>query len=214
MALVSSYLKRIPRWVQWAYPSLIWRVEGASKEVFLTFDDGPHPVVTRFVLDCLAEYNVKATFFCVGEQIEKHPAVFEEIQAAGHVVANHTFHHVNGWKTPTDEYLKEFEATERLTKTKLFRPPYGKITPSQRKRIGQESKIVIYNKLSADFDKNISPEQCLQNVIGKGLVAGDIVLFHDSLKAEDRLRYALPKTLSYIYNQGLTVAPLRYELFS
>jgi peptidoglycan/xylan/chitin deacetylase (PgdA/CDA1 family) len=214
MALVSSYLKRIPRWVQWAYPSLIWRVEGASKEVFLTFDDGPHPVVTRFVLDCLAEYNAKATFFCVGEQIEKHPAIFEEIKAAGHVVANHTFHHVNGWKTPTDQYLKEFEATERLTKTKLFRPPYGKITPSQRKRIGQESKIVIYNKLSADFDKNISAEQCLQNVIGKGLVAGDIVLFHDSLKAEDRLRYALPKTLSYIYNQGLTVAPLRYELFS
>jgi peptidoglycan/xylan/chitin deacetylase (PgdA/CDA1 family) len=189
-------------------------VEGASKEVFLTFDDGPHPTVTRFVLDCLAEYNAKATFFCVGEQIEKHPAIFEEIKAAGHVVANHTFHHVNGWKTPTDEYLKEFEATERLTKTKLFRPPYGKITPSQRKRIGQESKIVIYNKLSADFDKNISAEQCLQNVIGKGLVAGDIVLFHDSLKAEDRLRYALPKTLSYIYNQGLTVAPLRYELFS
>ena len=214
MALVSSYLKHIPRWVQWAYPSLIWRVEGASKEVFLTFDDGPHPTVTRFVLDCLAEYNANATFFCVGEQIEKHPTIFEEIKAAGHVVANHTFHHVNGWKTPTDEYLKEFAATERLTKTKLFRPPYGKITPSQRKRIGQESKIVIYNKLSADFDKNISAEQCLQNVIGKGLVAGDIVLFHDSLKAEDRLRYALPKTLSYIYNQGLTVAPLRYELFS
>lgn len=211
MALVSSYLKSIPRWVQWAYPSLVWRVEGASKEVFLTFDDGPHPVVTRFVLDCLADYQAKATFFCVGEQIEKHPDVFAAITAAGHVVGNHTFHHVNGWKTPTDSYLKEYEQTERLTKTRLFRPPYGKITPSQRKRIGQESKIILYNKLSADFDASISEEQCLQNVLGKGLSAGDIILFHDSAKAEQRLRYALPKTLAYIYENGLSVAPLRYE---
>lgn len=214
MALVSPYLKRIPSWVQWAYPSLIWRVERTSKEVFLTFDDGPHPEVTRFVMDCLAVYNAKATFFCVGEQIERYPAIFEEIKSAGHVVANHTFHHVNGWKTPTDEYLKEFEATERLTKTRLFRPPYGKITPSQRKRIGKESKIVLYNKLSADFDQSISEEQCLQNVLGKGLSAGDIILFHDSVKAEKRLRYALPKTLAYIYENGLTVAPLSYELLS
>lgn len=214
MALVSPYLKRIPSWVQWAYPSLIWRVERASKEVFLTFDDGPHPEVTHFVLDCLAVYQAKATFFCVGEQIEKHPMVFAAIKSAGHVVANHTYHHVNGWKTPSDRYFEEHERTERLTKTRLFRPPYGKITPSQRKRIGQESKIVLYNKLSADFDQTISEEQCLQNVLGKGLSAGDIILFHDSVKAEKRLRYALPKTLAYIYENGLTVAPLSYELLS
>ena len=207
-----TYFKSAPVWLRKLYPSLIWKIPVKDNRLFLTFDDGPHPTITPFVLEQLARYNAKATFFCVGHNIQKYPETFAQVLAAGHSVANHTFHHVNGWTTPLPSYVKEYSATEKYTQSHLFRPPYGRITPQQIKAIRKRSRIIMWNKLSADFDRNCTPQQCLQNTIGKGLNAGDIILFHDSEKAFERLQFALPKTLEYIYQNGLCSEKINYEL--
>ena len=227
------YLVKSPLLLKWFYPSLVWNKSRREQVVYLTFDDGPIPNVTTFVLNTLKKYNIKATFFCIGDNIRKHPEVFEQLKTDGHAIGNHTYNHLKGWKTDDETYVDNFLKCQQLTQSNLFRPPYGSIKKSQVRRLesedwgsefGVESKklkvessetetnspltthnpplqIVMWDVLSGDFDTSISPEKCLQNVI-KNTENGSIIVFHDSLKALDRLAYALPQTIEYLLAKG------------
>ncbi|MDT0555269.1 polysaccharide deacetylase family protein [Patiriisocius hiemis] len=198
------YFVKTPKFFKWIYPKRIWAFSNTEKP-HLTFDDGPIPEVTPWVLDELKKHNVKATFFCIGENIAKHPEIFKRIIVEGHQIGNHTYNHLNGWKTDTDKYLEnvvkcETEIQKHTSKnyTKLFRPPYGKLSFKQAKLILLEGyKILMWSTLSGDFDTSISKEKCLENTLS-GLKNGRIIIFHDSLKAEKNLRYVLPKVLEKI----------------
>lgn len=190
------YLVKTPKFIQELFPNFTWRIPSSEKVLYLTFDDGPIPVVTPWVLDQLAEYNAKATFFCVGDNIQKHQDVFEQVKAAGHAVGSHTFNHQNGWSTDNIPYFHNVRHCANLTKTILFRPPYGKLRPRQTQFLLRHYRIVMWDVLSGDFDPKISEEQCLTNVIDNA-TSGSIVVFHDSLKAEEKLRYALPRVLEH-----------------
>ena len=195
----------MPRFIQRLYPERVWAFSRASNSVYLTFDDGPIPEVTPWVLNELKKHHAKATFFCIGENVQKHPEVFKRILSEGHQIGNHTFNHLNGWKTETSEYVENVEKAERqmrVNNSELFRPPYGKITPKQAKILKKKGfKIVMWDIISYDFDADITPEECLQNVLKK-IQPGSVVVFHDSLKAEKNLRYVLPKVLEFISEKG------------
>lgn len=290
------YLVRPPFFLQWYYPNLIWHKPTHEKIVYLTFDDGPIPNVTDFVLDTLKNFDIKATFFCIGDNIDKHPTVFERIRNEGHTVGNHSYHHLKGWKTDDTAYLEDFEKCQALTQTNLFRPPYGRIKKSQIRSLkskvesqqfaertstlnpkpytanlhirelkdqrpklkaevksetlkvesvkleaerlkikdkGQTEKlkpeseksvgssqfsvadsqpfqpkaencqlqIIMWDVLSGDFDTSISADRCYRNVINN-VKNGSIIVFHDSLKAWERLEYALPKTIEHLRKLG------------
>jgi peptidoglycan-N-acetylglucosamine deacetylase len=186
------------------FPSLIWNKSRHARCIYLTFDDGPIPIVTPFVLNILQEYNAKATFFCIGDNVRKHPDVFEQVKNAGHCIGNHTYNHLRGWKTDNKTYLDNILKTDEMVHTNLFRPPYGKIKSSQirlLKKAKPDLQIVMWDVLSADFDIDVKPEACLQNVL-KYTENGSIVLFHDSLKAYDRLEYALPRAMEVWSREG------------
>lgn len=219
----------MPRYIQRLYPERIWAFSRDKNSVYLTFDDGPILEVTPWVLDELNKYNAQATFFCIGENIEKHPDIFQRILSEGHSVGNHTFNHLKGWKTKTSEYVENVEKAGRqmqdagrrvtgdegtsnseivnckssiINHKSLFRPPYGKITSKQAEILQEKGfKIVMWDIISYDYDANISEEKCLQNVLQK-IKPGSIVVFHDSLKAEKNLRYVLPKVLEFISEKG------------
>lgn len=211
------YTVRPPFFLKWYYRNnLIWNKDSTEKFVYLTFDDGPIPNVTTFVLNTLKSFNVKATFFCIGDNISKHPEVFEQIKANGHAIGNHTYNHLKGWKTDDKTYIDNFWQCQALTETNLFRPPYGRIKKSQIRKLvnswqltvgkklkteNSELQTVMWDVLSGDFDLKLSPEKCYQNVI-KNTRNGSIIVFHDSLKAWDRLEYALPKSIEYLLQQG------------
>ncbi|MEE1884931.1 polysaccharide deacetylase family protein [Pedobacter flavus] len=199
------YLVKSPLVLQLLYPSLIWKQSRAEKNIYLTFDDGPIPDVTEFVLKTLEKFNAKATFFCIGDNIIKHPNIFKAIKANGHSIGNHTFNHLKGWKTDTPTYLENTIKCEELTQTKLFRPPFGRIKYAQirslKKTFGKDFKIIMWDVLSGDYDQNTHPEQCLNNVI-KHTENGSIVVFHDSLKAFNNLKYTLPLFLQHFKALG------------
>lgn len=195
------YLAKTPRIVQALLPRFTWHIPTSEKKVFLTFDDGPVPEVTPWVLDVLAEHGAKATFFCVGDNVRKHPDIFRRIVSEGHAVGNHTFNHLRGWGTHTFGYLKNVQKCEEMVQSTLFRPPYASLRPSQTRSLKSRYKIVMWDVLSGDFDPKISPEQCLQNVLEK-VEPGSIVLFHDSVKAEPRMRYALSEMLRRLGAEG------------
>jgi len=207
---VKPYLVKTPKLLQWLYPKRVWAFSRKSNNIHLTFDDGPIPEVTPWVLDLLKEYNAKATFFCIGDNVKKHPEIFKRIVAEGHRIGNHTFHHLKGTETTTINYLKDialFEETIENSEFRiqnselLFRPPYGKMTSKQAKEVHNKGyKIVMWDVLSGDFDQTISKEKCLRNVT-KNIESGSIVVFHDSLKAEKNLRYVLPKVLNIFFNR-------------
>jgi peptidoglycan/xylan/chitin deacetylase (PgdA/CDA1 family) len=204
------YFVKTPWLLKKLYPGLLWDTGNQSRCIFLTFDDGPIPIVTPFVLNILKEYNAKATFFCIGDNVRKHPDVFEQVKNEGHAIGNHTFNHLKGWKTEDQTYLDNFLQADKLLDTKLFRPPYGRIKKSQVRLLQQVKpgiEIVMWNVLSADFDIKLSPEKCLQNVL-KNTGNGDIVLFHDSLKAKERMEYALPRALEYWSKEGYSFSSL------
>jgi len=204
------YLIKTPLVLKLLYPKLLWDAEGDNRSIFVTFDDGPIPIVTPFVLNILKQYDAKATFFCIGDNVRKHPDVFEKVKNDGHAIGNHTFNHLNGWQTDDATYRENFLKADELIGSNLFRPPYGRIKRSQVKLLKEakpDLQIVMWNVLSADFDMNITPEKCLDNVI-KNVKPGDIVLFHDSLKAKDRMEYALPRALEYWSKKGYTFGPL------
>ncbi|SFC67459.1 Peptidoglycan/xylan/chitin deacetylase, PgdA/CDA1 family [Parapedobacter composti] len=195
------YTVRSPFILRWLYPKLTWHRSRAEKRIFLTFDDGPIPDVTPFVINTLKTYQVKATFFCVGENIKKHPDLFDMLLENGHRVGNHTYNHLNGWKTPAGMYLENVAHCQQLTQTKLFRPPYGRATRAQLNRLRQDFDVVMWDVLSGDFDTKLRPEKCLQNVI-RHTCNGSIVVFHDNVKAVPRLTYALPRAIEHWLNQG------------
>ena len=195
------YLVKSPRLLQALAPSLTWHIPTDEKVLYLTFDDGPIPGVTPFVLAELRRFGAQATFFCVGDNVRKHPDVFAQILAEGHTVGNHTFNHLNGWKTPLAPYLENVAACAQLVGSQLFRPPYGRLRRAQRKALEGQYRIVMWDVLSGDFDLNISGETCLENVLQNAL-PGSIIVMHDSLKAEPRLRFALPRVLEHFAGQG------------
>jgi peptidoglycan/xylan/chitin deacetylase (PgdA/CDA1 family) len=200
------YLVKSPILLKWYYPTLTWNKSRNEKVIYLTFDDGPIPDVTSFVLNTLKSFNARATFFCIGDNIRKYPAIFEQLKAAGHRVGNHTFNHLKGWKTDDKTYIQNFLECQKLTGTDLFRPPYGRIKKSQIKAIkaqAPQTQIIMWDVLSGDFDLNLTPEKCFQNVI-KHTNGGSIIVFHDSLKAFDRLQYALPRVLQHFHQLGYT----------
>lgn len=196
------------KWIKKIFNNLVWDISNSDKKIYLTFDDGPIPDVTEWVLDFLKSEEIKATFFCIGDNIKKHPEVYKRILAEGHQTGNHTFNHLNGWKTETNHYIDNFKFCEteclklNTEHSFLFRPPYGKIKPSQSKGIRQLGyKIIMWDVLSYDFDPTISAEKCLENVISN-TAQGSIIVFHDSLKAEKNLKYALPKAIQILKNKG------------
>ena len=198
------YLVRSPLLLKWYYPQLTWNKTRDHKVIYLTFDDGPIPDVTDFVLKTLNSFSAKATFFCIGDNILKYPQIFESIKNDGHSIGNHTFNHLKGWDTSDDVYFQNFQKCQGQTDTNLFRPPYGRIKKSQIAQIKSSypaMKIIMWDTLSGDFDTKLSPERCLTNVI-KYTRNGSIIVFHDSLKAFDRLYYTLPKVLEHFSQLG------------
>ncbi len=194
------------------YPGLLWHMNRNDKIIYLSFDDGPIPGPTEFVLEVLRQYNAKGTFFCVGDNIRKHPDIFQDILKGGHSFGNHTFHHKNGWSCTTSDYLEEVSqgqaAISALDGGKkgnyLFRPPYGKITRSQIRSLKEmQSTIVMWDVLSGDFDSKLPMEKCLEKSIAS-TTKGSIVVFHDSIKAQQRLQFTLPRYLEHFYKLGYT----------
>lgn len=247
------YFVKTPWWLKKLYPQLVWNKARTTKTIFLTFDDGPIPIVTPWVLKTLKSFNAKATFFCIGDNINKHPAIFLQLKADGHAIGNHTYNHLKGWATADELYIKNFNKCQNLTQTYLFRPPYGRIKRSQILEIkklkvkiknldnveneklqsenskakiqnldtvfnqtetlnitseksqitNHKSQIIMWDVLSGDFDTALAPQKCLKNVL-KHTQNGSIIVFHDSLKAWDRLQYVLPKALHYWQKQGFS----------
>lgn len=197
----------VPWLIRLMMPSeLVWKGKG-KKTIYLTFDDGPIPEVTPLVLGILNHYQVKATFFCVGENVSKHPDIYEMVLAHDHAVGNHTFHHLKGWKTEQDTYLEDVTHCSEYVRTKLLRPPYGRITNGQLRRLKDHYKIIMYSVLTGDYDKRLSKEQVLNNAL-RYTKNGSIVVFHDSLKAADRMLYALPLFLEHFIKKGYTFEKL------
>lgn len=198
------YLAKTPKWVSKLFGDSIWEMPGTTKTIYLTFDDGPHPQITQFVLDELNKFDAKATFFCIGKNVVQHPGVFKSILEQGHAVGNHTYNHLDGWKTPNAKYLQNILEARSFINSPLFRPPYGRITSNQKKYLMQlemPMKVVMWSVLSGDFDVNITPEQCCKNVLNN-TKSGSVVVFHDSEKAFERLEYALPLVLKCFSERG------------
>ncbi|MFK7806428.1 MAG: polysaccharide deacetylase family protein [Saprospiraceae bacterium] len=202
------YLVKTPSIIQKCFPKFLWRKQTEEKMLYLTFDDGPIPEVTPWVLDQLEKHNAKATFFCVGDNVAKHPEIYQEILKRNHTVGNHTHNHLNGWTTKTKKYLENITTCTRHVDSKLFRPPYGRLRPSQSKQLWKDYTVVMWDVLSGDFDTNISGSQCWENV-QKNTEPGSIIVFHDSLKAKKRLYEVLPKTLEYFGERDYTFKALR-----
>lgn len=175
--------------------------------MFLTFDDGPLPEVTEFVLDELKKFNASATFFCVGSNVVKHPGIYKRILDEKHNVGNHTFNHKNGWHFSTGEYIEDVKKAEAVISSTLFRPPYGRIKKTQSELILNDYKIIMWDVLSYDFDQNITPEKCLRNVMENSR-QGSVIVFHDSMKASPNMMYALPRMLEHFTNKGYTFSPI------
>lgn len=190
------------------FSNYVWDIPNNENKVYLTFDDGPTPEITQWTLNQLKEYNAKATFFCIGDNVRKYPEIFQKVINEGHSIGNHTFNHLNGWKTSTSDYIEnvKFYETEHCKLNtehcKIFRPPYGKIKPSQSKILRKLGyRIIMWDIISYDFDATISKEQCLENVL-KNVKSGSIIVFHDSKKAFTNLEYVLPRTLEFLKKKG------------
>jgi peptidoglycan/xylan/chitin deacetylase (PgdA/CDA1 family) len=187
--------------LKYLYPSLIWNILTSRKQIYLTFDDGPTPGVTDKVLEILKEFRAKATFFCLGRNVEKNINLYKQIIEDGHTVGNHTYSHLKGWYSRNKTYFDDIQLASNFVKSKLFRPPYGMIKRSQLKKLRKKYKIVMWDVMSYDFDIRLSREECLQQVM-KNSKKGSIVVFHDSSKCQDKLFFVLPKFLEQLSSEG------------
>jgi len=208
---MRPYFIKTPWWLKKVYSGYRWNMPRGGKDINLTFDDGPHPTATPFVLDELNAAGAKATFFCIGKNVVQHPEIYQRIIEEGHAVGNHTQQHLNGWKTENLTYLADIKTASQHISSPLFRPPYGRITRFQAKEVqqilGPSSQIIMWDVLSADFDEKLSGEQCLENVV-RYSKPGSIIVMHDSQKAWNRLHYALPRMIRYFGEKGFRLAPL------
>lgn len=208
------YLVKTPRLIQKLFPNFHWKVDRPEgKTLYLTFDDGPIPAVTPWVLEQLRAYDAKATFFCVGNNVRRHPELLEQVLAEGHSVGNHTMHHLDGWQNENIPYFHDVRHAAVKVKTSLFRPPYGRLKPSQAQFLQRHYEIVMWDVLSGDFDPELTADDCFENVT-RNAGTGSIVVFHDSLKAEDTLRGVLPRVLAHYADLGYTFAALTPELLT
>jgi peptidoglycan-N-acetylglucosamine deacetylase len=211
---MHKYFIKTPWLVKQLFSSYVWQMPAGENNLYLSFDDGPHPVITPWVLDELKKYNATATFFCIGKNAERYPDVYARIAAEGHAVGNHTHDHLNGWKTKNNAYIRNILKAGEFIKSPLFRPPYGRIKARQAASIKkmyseEEMKIIMWDVLSADFDRDITPQQCAANVIEKA-TAGSIIVFHDSEKAWKNLEYALPRVMESFSEKGFAWQSLRF----
>lgn len=200
---MKFFVHRSPRVLKWWLSDYLWKVDTQERVIYLTFDDGPIPVVTEYVLKQLAAFSAKATFFCIGDNVRKHPQVFQELKSQGHSIGNHTFNHLNGWKTETDRYLENIKMCRDIleTETRLFRPPYGRMTQAQFRSLPAGSRVVMWDVLTGDFSREIVPEKATATCI-RYSGPGTIMLLHDSLKAEKNLRFMLPRVLAHFSEKG------------
>ena len=199
---MKFYTIKTPSIIQRIFSNYRWRFSSVPKEIYLTFDDGPTPEITTFVLNELKKHKAKATFFCIGKNVKKHLTIYKRIKKEGHAIGNHTYNHLNGFRTNNTNYIENILQAEKLIETNLFRPPYGRLKSSQaRSIISKGYKIIMWDVLSGDFDTTITPEKCLKNVLDK-TTNGSIVVMHDSEKAKDKIFYTLPKILSYYQEKG------------
>ena len=197
------YFINAPFFLRWYYPNVIWNKSRKEKKIYLTFDDGPIPEITPWILKTLADYQIRGTFFCVGENVEKNPEIFEQIKSNGHRIGNHTYHHLKGWDCDDDTYINDVYACHRITQSTLFRPPYARAKKSQLHLLSKDFDFVYWDVLSGDFDVNISPEKCFENVLNY-TKNGSIIVFHDNIKAIPRIQYALPRVIEHYLNKGYT----------
>ncbi len=185
----------MPKILQKIFPSLVWKCLTNEKKVWLTFDDGPNPKVTDYILKVLKKNNIKATFFCVGNKIEKYPDIINKIKQEGHIIGNHSYSHINGFKTSTKKYIKDIsKCQELIPNTKIFRPPFGKITPIQISKLKQDFKIIMWDVMAYDFRDSLTKEECLLNVTDN-VESGSIIVLHDNLKSFEKIKYILPKII-------------------
>ncbi len=211
---MKLYLIKTPKYLKWAFRSSVWEVKTKQKEVFLTFDDGPTPEVTDFVLEQLEQYQAKASFFCIGKNIRQHPEILKRIIRQGHTIGNHTYNHHHCFKHSLSDYLQNISLTETVISDstvqckKLFRPPYGRISPKASRALRKEGySIIMWDVLSADFDLDTTPDQCVKNVI-QNSKPGSIVVFHDSVKSFPLLKESLPVILSKLKTKGYRCSAL------
>jgi peptidoglycan/xylan/chitin deacetylase (PgdA/CDA1 family) len=196
------YFVKTPWWIKKLYPNCVWDIKTDEKVLYITFDDGPHPTITPFVLHQLKKYNAKATFFLIGNNAKKYPAVLQQILDEGHTIGNHTMHHLNGWKTNDEDYIKDIKQAEQYVSSTLFRPPYGRISKKQIASIKNiQYSIIMWNILAGDWEHTLTPQKCFNQIKNK-IYPGAIVVFHDSDKAKERMEYAFPKLLEYAAEQG------------
>ncbi len=195
------YFIKTPRFFQKLFPSLTWKIPTKEKVLFLSFDDGPIPQITPWVLRQLAKYDAKATFFMVGENAAKYPHLYHKVKEAGHAIGNHSYNHLSGWVTDNPLYFRNVAKCARQISTKLFRPPYGRLKPKQIQHLSERYRIIMWDVLSADFDPAVSQKQCFENVIHHA-EPGSIIVFHDNKKAKENLYFALPKVLEYFSTKG------------
>ena len=201
------FIEQPPLLYRMLFPETIWRIPMKHKAVFLTFDDGPIPEVTPWVLDLLDKYNIKATFFCVGDNVRKYPDTFREVVTRGHSVGNHTMHHLQGSKEKTSRYVEDIAEAHALIESPLFRPPHGLIRWKQAAAIKDNMRIIMYDLVTRDYSKKLNGEQVLDNV-RRLCRNGSIVVFHDSLKAEKNLQYALPRAIEWLQENGYQFLPI------
>ena len=190
-----------PKILRMLYPSFLWEMPKGEKKLYITFDDGPHPTITPQVLEILKKFNAKATFFCIGNNVNKYKETFELVKKEGHAVGSHTFNHERGWKTKTKDYVNSVIEANALIQSPLFRPPHGRIKFSQIRNLKKDFQIVAWTVISYDWDKSLSPDDCYNNVI-KNAGDGSIIVFHDSEKAVNNMIPALTKVLEYYTDKG------------
>ena len=199
----------LPGWLTSMFPSSVWRMPEGNKELYLTFDDGPIPEITIEVLEILKKYNIKATFFCVGENVLKYPKIYQKILSDGHAVGNHTFNHIQGLRCSRKKYIDNVKKASTLIKSNMFRPPHGSMKNSQYQWVIGNYKLIMWDVISCDYDPALTPEQCFKNVVNF-VRDGSIITFHDSIKAKNNVLNALPKTIEYLIKEGYSFKKIEF----
>lgn len=201
------FIEQPPSIVRWIYPKAVWRMNPDERKVYLTFDDGPIPDITPWVLDLLEKYNIKATFFLVGDNVRKHREEFDMIIRRGHQVGNHTYNHVRGFSDKVPQYLENVEKADKLIHSNLFRPPHGYMGWRQYHTLCKQYRIIMWDVVTRDYSRRLNGKQVFEK-LKKYVRNGSIITFHDSLKSEKNLKYALPRSIEWLIEQGYSFGVL------